>query len=136
MPNNLGNKETMARNIKYYMELNRVSAADMCRVLDVPQSTFSYWLHARTYPRIDKIEKMANYFGISKADLVEERTEQEQSDELRARILKLFDRTTQAQQDRDEALLEAFRELPPSVQEIVIAQTRGLAHNQKGEGTL
>ena len=41
-----------------------------------------------------------------------------------------------AQQDRDEALLEAFRELPPSVQEIVIAQTRGLAHNQKGEGSL
>lgn len=73
MPNNLGNKETMARNIQYYMDLNHVNAADMCRVLNVPQSTFSYWLHARTYPRIDKIEKMATFFGITKADLVEER---------------------------------------------------------------
>ncbi len=30
----------------------------------------------KTYPRIDKIELMANYFGISKADLVEEHTAQ------------------------------------------------------------
>ncbi len=35
-------------------------------------STFSDWVHARTYPRIDKIEAMSNYFGVSKADLVEE----------------------------------------------------------------
>lgn len=72
MGNNLGNKETMARNIKHYMDITGVSAADMCKVLGVPQSTFSYWLNAKTYPRIDKIEKMANYFGIKKSDLVEE----------------------------------------------------------------
>lgn len=72
MGNNLGNKETMAKNIKRYMGFTGVSAADMCKVLGVPQSTFSYWLNAKTYPRIDKIEKMANYFGIKKSDLVEE----------------------------------------------------------------
>ncbi len=72
MSSNLGNKETMAKNIKYYMDLKGVNSADMCHVLDVPQSTFSYWLNAKTYPRIDKIEKMANYFGVSKAALVEE----------------------------------------------------------------
>lgn len=72
MGNNLGNKETMAKNIKRYMDITGVSAADMCKVLGVPQSTFSYWLNAKTYPRIDKIEKMANYFGIKKSDLVEE----------------------------------------------------------------
>lgn len=72
MGNNLGNKETMAKNIKRYMGITGVSAADMCKVLGVPQSTFSYWLNAKTYPRIDKIEKMANYFGIKKSDLVEE----------------------------------------------------------------
>ena len=73
MTSNLGNKETMARNIRYYMELNHVNAVEMCRILDVPQSTFSYWLNAKTYPRIDKIEKMANFFHIEKSDLIEER---------------------------------------------------------------
>lgn len=72
MENNLGNKETMAKNIKHYMAQAGVSSIDMCKVLGVPQSTFSYWLNAKTYPRIDKIEKMANYFGIKKSDLVEE----------------------------------------------------------------
>lgn len=75
MSNNLGNKQTMAKNIKYYMEKNNVNSLELCRVLGVPQSTFSYWLNAKTYPRIDKIEKMANYFGISKADLVEDMRE-------------------------------------------------------------
>lgn len=74
MTNNLGNKETMARNIRYYMGLNRVNSVEMCRVLGVSRSAFSFWLNAKTYPRIDKIEKMAKYFGVSKADLVEERT--------------------------------------------------------------
>ena len=42
-------------------------------------STFSDWVHARTYPRIDKIELMANYFGIEKSDLVEERTKSQRA---------------------------------------------------------
>lgn len=75
MPGDLGNKEIMASNIKHYMALNNLSSVDMCRILSVPPSTFSYWLNAKTYPRIDKIEKMANYFKITKADLVEKRVE-------------------------------------------------------------
>lgn len=67
------NKEVMARNIKYYMELNHVNSTEICKALGFKQSTFSNWINAKIYPRIDKIEKMANYFGISKADLVEEK---------------------------------------------------------------
>ena len=37
-------------------------------------STVSDWMHARTYPRIDKIEMMANYFVIEKSDLVEQKS--------------------------------------------------------------
>lgn len=74
MANNLGNKETMAKNIRYYMDLNNVTSKEMCTILKVPTSTFSYWLNAKTYPRIDKIEKMARYFQITKSDLVEERS--------------------------------------------------------------
>lgn len=67
------NKEVMARNIRYYMELNRVNSTEICKTLGFKQSTFSNWINAKIYPRIDKIEMMANYFGITKADLVEER---------------------------------------------------------------
>lgn len=56
------------------MERMGVNATEVCRALDIKQNTFSDWIHAKTYPRIDKIEKMARYFGVSKADLVEDQS--------------------------------------------------------------
>lgn len=69
----LGNKQIMANNIRYYMKINDVTQTEICSALGFKMPTFSDWVNAKTYPRIDKIEMMANYFGISKADLVEER---------------------------------------------------------------
>lgn len=73
MKNGLGNKEIMAKNILYYMDLHGKSRQDMCDALGVKYTTFTGWVTADSYPRIDKIELMANYFGIEKSDLVEQR---------------------------------------------------------------
>lgn len=70
----LGNKEIMAKNIRHYMDIKNVRPKDVCSVLNIPMATFSDWINAKSYPRIDKIELMANYFGIEKSDLVESRT--------------------------------------------------------------
>lgn len=67
----LGNKEIMARNIKRYMQKMGISRKDFCERLGFAYSTVTDWLNAEKYPRIDKIEMMANFFGVSKADLVE-----------------------------------------------------------------
>ena len=72
MSNNLGNKLVMANNIKHYMKLQNKTRQDVCEALNIAYTTFADWVNAVTYPRIDKIELMANYFGISKSDLVEE----------------------------------------------------------------
>ncbi len=85
MENNLGNKESMAQNIRKYMEKKNVSRMELCEALGFNYSTLADWLHARKYPRIDKIEMMANYFGVSKADLVE------QHSDLRARSINALD---------------------------------------------
>ena len=74
MNNALGNKEIMSKNIQYYMNVHRKSRQDMCDALGVKYTTFTDWIKGKTYPRIDKIELMANYFGISKSDLVEDRS--------------------------------------------------------------
>lgn len=67
----LGNKEIFAKNLKYYMDLNKKDRNDVCRDLEIPYSTFTDWCNANIYPRIDKIELLANYFCIQKSDLVE-----------------------------------------------------------------
>lgn len=69
---NLGNKEIMAKNIRFYMDKYQKTRNDMCEALGVKYTTFTDWVKANSYPRIDKIELMANYFGVSKADLVED----------------------------------------------------------------
>ena len=73
MENHLGNKEVMADNIKYYMALNNEDRQDVCQALNIKYTTFTDWVNAKTYPRIDKIELMALHWGITKADLVEPR---------------------------------------------------------------
>ena len=70
----LGNKGIMAKNIRRYMNTFNVTQTEICNTLGIKMPTFSDWVNAKTYPRIDKIELMANYFGISKADLVEDNT--------------------------------------------------------------
>lgn len=67
----LGNKAVMAKNIRYYMALHDKTRAEMSRDLNIKYTTLTDWINGNTYPRIDKIEIMARYFGIEKSDLVE-----------------------------------------------------------------
>lgn len=69
---NLGNKKTMSKNLKKYLKLYNVSRMQLSESLGISYSTVSDWINGNAYPRIDKIEMMANYFGINKSDLVEE----------------------------------------------------------------
>lgn len=66
------NKKIMADNIRRHMEMKNVTATDICKTLHIKQNTFSDWINAKTYPRIDKIEMLSNYFGVPKSALVEE----------------------------------------------------------------
>ena len=70
----LGNKEVMSNNLKYYMNKKGVDRNQLCSDLDLKYMTVSDWINAKTYPRIDKIELLANYFGINKSDLIEEKS--------------------------------------------------------------
>ena len=69
----LGNKEIMSKNIKHYMRVNGKTRQDICRDLGFQYTTFVDWEKGVTYPRIDNIELMANYFRIQKSDLIEDR---------------------------------------------------------------
>lgn len=77
--NDLGNKEIFAKNLQYYMTINNKSRSDVCRDLEIPYSTFTDWCNANIYPRIDKIELLANYFEIKKSDLVEDKSQTNES---------------------------------------------------------
>ena len=112
MNNNLGNKKTMAENIQHYLDINNKSRSELCEAINVPYTTLAGWLQASTYPRIDKIELMSNYFGISKADLVEKRyiynptAQSEQSDSKEKE--QLINELTETLSRKDPETIKAF----------------------------
>lgn len=86
---NIGNKETLAKNLARYLEKNNITQKEMAEVVGVAASTFNDWMKAKKYPRIDKIEIMANYFGIKKSDLIEKKAtpEEQKNNDIMADII-------------------------------------------------
>ena len=82
-------KEIFAKNLKYYMDNSGKNQKEMAVIAGVSTPTFSDWINAKKYPRIDKIEKLANYFGILKSDLIEEK-KPATNDELERELISLF----------------------------------------------
>jgi repressor LexA len=68
-------KQIMANNIKKYLNKHRKTQTDLARDLNIPETTVSNWVKAYTYPRVDKIQLMADYFGVNRADLTEDKPE-------------------------------------------------------------
>lgn len=104
----IGNKAVMSANIKYYMKEKDINAKELSRILDVPYTTVLSWTKGEYYPRIDKIEKMSEYFGILKSDLIEDKSNKPTGSELSERkkeFIKKVEAMTDEQLDRLERIL-------------------------------
>lgn len=105
----LGNKEVMAKNLKFYLNSCGKTQKEMAEIINVPPSTFNNWMRGLKYPRIDKIELLANYFGISKSDLIED---------------KKAPSTEITLTEGEEMLLDLFRQIPSDKQALVLEMIR------------
>lgn len=70
----------MGQNIKRLLKQQHMTAVKLAEMVGVSTATVSDWSNGKTYPRIDKLELMANCFGVSKAELVENRDEQKEAE--------------------------------------------------------
>lgn len=76
---NQGNKDVLAKNLKKYIQMTGKDRKEVAIALGVPYSTMTDWVNGNKYPRINNIEMMAEYFGVTKSDLIED-FEQKQKD--------------------------------------------------------
>lgn len=59
---------------KKYVELkNKKGVTDYRVAVDtgIPKSTFSEWKAGRSQPKVDKLQKIAEYFGVPVSDFLE-----------------------------------------------------------------
>lgn len=64
-------REIFLENLKYYMNIKCKSQSDISKALNTPLSTVSSWYNGVSYPRVDKIQALANYFNISMHNLTD-----------------------------------------------------------------
>ena len=109
------NKKIMARNIKRYMNQKGVTNQQLCEDLGFKYTTFIDWIKAVTYPRIGKIEAMADYFGILKSDLIEDKTKKPTIDDgLTEAQMKLIDFAKTVPEDKAEMILRVIQSIVES----------------------
>ena len=47
------------------LDMNGVKSADVARATGISNMTFSDWKNGKSTPKMDKIEKIAKYFGVT-----------------------------------------------------------------------
>lgn len=70
----MDNKDIFSRNLRYQMEINNKTRQDISDALGISYFTVTSWANGSKYPRMNKVEQLAKYFGILISDLVEEKT--------------------------------------------------------------
>lgn len=65
----LTNMDTIDK-INYYLTKSKKTGADLCEFLGVSSGVYSQWNTRRTKPRKSKLPAIAEYLGVSVADLL------------------------------------------------------------------
>lgn len=67
-------KKIFSKNLRHYMNLNNKNQMDLINDLSLSSSTVSNWCTGLKLPRMDKVQMLADYFGILKSDLLENKS--------------------------------------------------------------
>ena len=114
----IGNSEVFAKNLKFYIEKSGKTQKEVALAIGVTPASLNEWIKAKKYPRIDKIEMLAMYFGILKSDLIENKG----MNKTLPQVQKLTEGET--------ALLELFRQIPEDAQKMYLEVLRASLKNQ------
>lgn len=123
----MSNKNIFATNLKRYMALHEKSRTDLANALGISYYTVTDWVKGKKYPRMDKVEMLANYFGILKSDLIEEKTIQTDPEGMAERHFEII-------MDEDIAdIFDDFKLLDKAQKKIVKDLVHSLAETKKAE---
>lgn len=111
----MDNKNIFASNLKKYMKLYKISRTDISEALGISYFTVSDWVNGKKYPRMDKVEMLANYFGIKKSDLIEDKNK------IDLQLMAEKDSPVEPQlTEGEKKLLDLFRLVPEDKQQMVL----------------
>ena len=106
-------REIFIKNLRYIMEKKGITQADICRELNIPSATISNWYTGQRYPRINKMQELAEMLGVTYSTLTTENGIQDYDDQQRLEALHqdprlglLFDRSRKMSHEDVEFMLQ------------------------------
>ena len=73
----MNSRDIFINNLKTIMKERKVSRRQLAEGLNIPYTTLTDWCTGRIFPRVEKINLIADYFNIKKSDLIEEITDED-----------------------------------------------------------
>ena len=67
-------KKIFGNNLNRFLQQNGHTKKELANYMGVSTSTVSDWCNGNKYPRMDKVEKIASWFGVLKSQLTEDTT--------------------------------------------------------------
>ena len=71
-------KKIFAKNLRHYLDRENKTQKEVADAIGVSPQTFNTWLQMVALPRMGKVQALADYFGINKSDLLEDKGAQEE----------------------------------------------------------
>lgn len=93
-----------AQNLSHYVNASGKMQKDIAKELGYPLQTFNGWCKGVSFPSMDKVQKIADYFHIGKTDLINNQNNDTYSFSF---------------SDEEQLVIECYRNLDDSQKEMV-----------------
>lgn len=70
-------KIIFSKNLSRLLDINNITQLEFAKRMNVAASTVSSWCNGEKMPRMDKVEWMAEFFGVPRTDLISETTQKQ-----------------------------------------------------------
>lgn len=114
--NNIEEKETQrifSNNLKYYLKLKNKTQLDLANAIGVSNTTINNYVKGYNAPRMDKVDKICKYLGISRSDLIEEKSTKTENQDISTMVDDLMNNlnSTQTLMYKGEPMDDTTKEL-------------------------
>lgn len=114
--NNIEEKETQrifSNNLKYYLKLKNKTQLDLANAIGVSNTTINNYVKGYNAPRMDKVDKICKYLGISRSNLIEEKSTKTENQDISTMVDDLMNNlnSTQTLMYKGEPMDETTKEL-------------------------
>lgn len=121
-------RAVFSKNLNRYLSFSEKSQKEVADAIGVSPQTFNTWVKGIALPRMSKVQLLADYFGIQKSDLLEEKHDSYYINEETAQIAQ------EIYEDKElRALFDAARDISPEDMKTLYSVALAMKRKERGE---